>query len=55
MTIMNTSPIETTADNLGNRMFIVAMKSEVIVKRAQGRENSFVDWKQRTVIGTASI
>jgi hypothetical protein len=52
--IIKTSPMETTADNLGSRMFIVAMKSEVIVKKSQGNEKLFAALKVLNVTGIAS-
>jgi len=50
--MINTSPIEITAERFGNRMFIVATKMDVTASIAHLRENSFGAVKHNTANGT---
>src|SRR2546427_13043021 len=52
MRMIKTSPIEITADRFGNRIFIVATKTDVTARISHCRENSFGALKHNTANGT---
>src|SRR5947208_1519573 len=53
--MINTSPIEITAERFGNRMFIVATKMDVAASIAHLRENSFGAVKHKGLHTAASL